>query len=46
MGPPQEGEAGPLPGAGNEVRKHFKAAPFPLTLGPHSSPALGYREER
>lgn len=24
MGPPQEGEAGPLPGAGNEVRKHFK----------------------
>lgn len=24
VGPPQEGEAGPLPGAGNEVRKHFK----------------------
>lgn len=24
MGPPQEGEAEPLPGAGNEVRKHFK----------------------
>lgn len=39
-GPPQEGEAGPLPGAGNEVRNISNKAAPSLSPGPFLT-ALG-----
>lgn len=40
-GPPQEGEAGPLPGAGNEVRNISNKAAPSLSPGPSHSPGAG-----